>query len=297
MAKKLAKKPGRKPKSTKQNINDAPKKRGRKPTPAEPYDGPSLGLGKDTVKEIPLNSLHIEDETFQIRLTSTPDKSLLDSIRTHGIQIPLIVRHYPENNDEYQLVCGFRRANAAKSLEFKKIPAIVRVLTDEAAKIMAYTENEYRKTLRDLDRARAIESLRKSGKKTKQISALLRMSNKHVQRLEKMLDYDDLLKNALDEAETTITSTHALILWQAKKKYDGGFDLSEWIAIAKEQGSVENLEKELRKRFRAHPQRGKLIHKAGNKIRFDFEEIMSAPGEQKEAAARELEEMIAKLRG
>jgi ParB/RepB/Spo0J family partition protein len=297
MAKKKAESTRTKRQATKAARNEATdpsRKRGRQPKPPMPYDGPNLTLGGDKVKDLTLKSIQIDDETFQIRFSSVPDKALLDSIRTLGIQIPLIVRPHPEKDGKYQLICGFRRANAANMLKLKSVPVVVRELNDEDAQIVAYAENEYRKTLRDLDRARAMAKLRESGKTTAEIAQLFRLRDRQVQRLEGLLGYPEELKSALEDESSGITTTHALILMLAKRKHGGKFHLNEWLQVAKETNSVEELKKEINKKFSGGRGKVTLIRRHDGKVSFSFN-FNAADVEQKEAAVKELRALLAEL--
>ncbi len=71
------------------------------------------------------------------------DRTLLggmsDSIRANGLLQPIIVT--PIGGGELRLVLGSHRLEAAKQLGWKKIPAIVRNVTDEQSLVMSLAEN------------------------------------------------------------------------------------------------------------------------------------------------------------
>src|SRR3989344_351684 len=54
-------------------------------------------------------------------------EDLVNSIKKHGILQPLIVS---ENNGQYQLIAGERRLRAAKILEIKTAPCLIRSVKD-----------------------------------------------------------------------------------------------------------------------------------------------------------------------
>ena len=275
-----------------------PKKRGRPVTFRPAYEGPSLALSSDNVQNIPLAAVNREDETYQIRFSSIADPSMVDSIRSIGIQVPLIVRPHPDRQGEFQLVCGFRRANAAGEVGLDVVPVLVRDLSDEAAQVVAYTENEIRKTLRDMDRARAMDKFRRLGKTTAEIACLFRLSDRQVQRIEGLLNYPDELKAALSTETSGLTTTSALILSQAKRKFGAAFHLSEWIPRAAAINNFRELKKAIAEQFRQRRQRTRLILKNKSKgtILFNLREIKSASLEQKESACKELEALIEELK-
>lgn len=77
---------------------------------------------------------------------------LVDSIRANGIVQPIVVR---QNGKIYQLIAGERRWRASKIAGFKKIPALVRDVTDEQMLELALVENIHRSDLNPIERAKA----------------------------------------------------------------------------------------------------------------------------------------------
>jgi ParB family chromosome partitioning protein len=77
---------------------------------------------------------------------------LVDSIRANGIVQPIVVRKY---EDRYQLIAGERRWRASKAAGLKKIPALVRQVTEEQMLELALVENIHRSDLNPIERAKA----------------------------------------------------------------------------------------------------------------------------------------------
>lgn len=69
-------------------------------------------------------------------------KDLIDSISRYGILTPLVVRPLPEG--VYEIISGHRRKHAAQQLGFRKLPVIIRVLTDEDAVVSMVDSNMHR---------------------------------------------------------------------------------------------------------------------------------------------------------
>ena len=81
-----------------------------------------------------------------------PDKEFIASVKENGILQPILVRPYYDENAKgnsaaYQVVCGSRRLQAAVAAGFERIPAIVRVLTDEQAREATLIENIQRQDM------------------------------------------------------------------------------------------------------------------------------------------------------
>jgi len=79
------------------------------------------------------------------------------SIKEKGVIQPIIVRKIAEDN--YEIVAGGRRFQAAKSLGLKELPTIIRELDDKDTFIFAITENLQRKDLNPIEEAEAFKRL------------------------------------------------------------------------------------------------------------------------------------------
>ena len=83
---------------------------------------------------------------------------LVDSVREKGILEPVLVRPI---GGRYELVVGSRRFEAAKIAGLKKVPAIVRPMTDEEAIIVSLLENIQRRDIEPEEEYDAIVALRR----------------------------------------------------------------------------------------------------------------------------------------
>ena len=70
---------------------------------------------------------------------------LVDSIKANGVLTPVIVR--PDDEGTYEMISGHRRLHAAKRAGLKKIPAIVKQVTDDEATIMMVDANVQREEI------------------------------------------------------------------------------------------------------------------------------------------------------
>lgn len=85
-------------------------------------------------------------------------QQLTESVREYGILEPLIVR--PLSDDRtYELVAGERRLRAAKEIGLKKVPAIVRDMTEKEAFELALLENLQRDDLNAIDETEGLLDL------------------------------------------------------------------------------------------------------------------------------------------
>ncbi|MEI7616102.1 MAG: ParB/RepB/Spo0J family partition protein [Actinomycetota bacterium] len=95
----------------------------------------------------------------QARKTFNEDTitGLAASIKEHGVLSPIIVRPMGE---KYEIIAGERRYRAAILNKLKEIPAIIKKVTDEDAKIISLIENIQREDLNSVDRAAALKELK-----------------------------------------------------------------------------------------------------------------------------------------
>lgn len=83
-------------------------------------------------------------------------EQLAQSIRANGVVQPILVRPHGKT---YQIVAGERRWRAAQKAELKKIPAIVREISDDKLLEVALIENIQRQELNPVEESRAYQKL------------------------------------------------------------------------------------------------------------------------------------------
>lgn len=83
-------------------------------------------------------------------------EGLADSIRTHGIVQPLLVRRQGER---YELIAGERRWRAARLAGLSKVPVVVREVADHDLLEIALIENIQRENLNPIEEAQAYKRL------------------------------------------------------------------------------------------------------------------------------------------
>jgi ParB/RepB/Spo0J family partition protein len=93
---------------------------------------------------------HFSEETIN---------ELGQSLKTVGFIEPCIVRHTPDSEKPYRLVCGERRCRAAEKVGITEIPCLVRELTDDQVFDIQITENLQRENPTPLDEADGYQNL------------------------------------------------------------------------------------------------------------------------------------------
>lgn len=113
--------------------------------------------------DLPLDRLFL-DFDFNCRGFTHADDvlDLITSMRVRGLQSPIDVR--PWHDGRYQVVSGYRRSVAAKTLGWDTIPGFIHIhLDDSAALAWNLEENVQRKDLNILQEARALGRICSAG--------------------------------------------------------------------------------------------------------------------------------------
>jgi ParB family chromosome partitioning protein len=79
---------------------------------------------------------------------------LADSIRTHGILQPLVVRRA---GDRFELIAGERRLRAAQAADWRQVPVQIRDVDDRQMAELAIVENVQRKDLNAIEKAESFQ--------------------------------------------------------------------------------------------------------------------------------------------
>lgn len=113
----------------------------------------------DEEEIVHINIEEVVPNQYQPRTVFDEEKinELAQTLRTHGMIQPIVVRKLAEK--QYELIAGERRLRAAKQLEWKTIPAIIRTLTDTETASIALIENIQREQLTVIEEAHAYKKL------------------------------------------------------------------------------------------------------------------------------------------
>lgn len=103
---------------------------------------------KDKIQELNINKLTVSP--FNSRKSSFELMDLMNSIESVGLLQPIVAR--PIKN-KFEVVAGQRRFEACKKLKWKKIPSVIKKLSDLEAMEVSLIENIQQDTLDPIDRA------------------------------------------------------------------------------------------------------------------------------------------------
>jgi len=121
------------------------------------FDSSILVSEDERVQKLPIEQIVPRADQPRQNFDDTALQELADSIRTHGILMPLVVT--AREGGTYQIIAGERRWRAAKIAELKTLPAIVRTVKELEQLEIALIENVQRVDLAPAEQAVSIERL------------------------------------------------------------------------------------------------------------------------------------------
>ena len=120
-------------------------------------DGDNVSSKIEPTNVMPLSQL--TPGKFQPRKNFNQDslKELAESIKAQGIIQPILVRM--TSNNQYEIIAGERRWQAAKIAKLDEVPVVIKDISDSTALAMALIENIQREDLNVIEEARGIKRL------------------------------------------------------------------------------------------------------------------------------------------
>ncbi len=197
-----------------------------------------LGKGLDSIipakssssKEKKIEEKHIEGQVVNLKTTEivrNPNQprrnfdedsllELADSIKQHGMINPLIVTPRDGN---YMIVGGERRWRAAKKIDLKEVPAIIKDLTDEEIAELAIIDNLQREDINSIDEAFAFKQLIDAYSYTQdQLAAIVSKSRVYVTNSLRLLKLCKKVQEMV--VQELITAGHARALISIESESD-----------------------------------------------------------------------------
>ncbi|NLY44299.1 MAG: ParB/RepB/Spo0J family partition protein [Clostridiaceae bacterium] len=199
---------------------------------------PELDNEKEgVIREVRISEIEPNQSQPRKRFDEEKIESLAESIRTHGIIQPIIVKRL--ETGFYQIIAGERRWRAAKIAGLKMIPVVVKDYDKRELIEVALIENLQREDLNPIEEAEAYYNLMQDYQLTQEeISARVGKSRSAIANALRLLNLPDSIKQMLIEEK--ITNGHARALLSIEEN-----DLQEEIAnkIIDEGLSVRQTEK------------------------------------------------------
>ncbi len=203
---------------------------------------PSVSEG-EKLKEISVDNVF--PNPFQPRQKWNDDalEELVASIKRYGVLQPIIVR---KTDRGYEVVAGERRLKAAKKAGLKKIPAIVKELSDRDLMEYALVENLQREDLNPIEAAQAIKNLiEKFGLTQEEVADRIGKKRSTVANMLRLLKLPKQVQDILAEGRITMGHARAIL---SLSDPDEQIRLAE--RIVNQSLSVRDVEREVSKRVR-----------------------------------------------
>ena len=213
-------------------------------------------------QEIELGRIHaFPNHPFKV-LDDDKMETLVDSIRENGILNPVIVR--PDQTGNYEMISGHRRLHAAGIVGLKKIPAIVKEMSDDEAIIKMVDANIQREEILPSERAWSLkmkmDAMRRQGSRTDltcgtecqklssdEVGEAFGLKGRQVRKyvrltelISELMDYVDMKKIPISMAVDISYFDEQVQKWVYEYIKDNGFLKPVQIAALKEQPNLSN---------------------------------------------------------
>ena len=206
----------------------------------------AVRAGTDASIEIDIDLIEPNPEQPRTRFAEENLDELAASIKANGVVQPIVLRR---KGDRYQIVAGERRWRASQRAELRRIPAVVREVSDEKMLELALVENIQRQELNPIEEAGAFKRLIESlGLTQEEVAARVGKSRNIIATSMRLLKLPGEVQRELEEGRLSAGHGRALLMSDdpvvqrtvAQEIIDGGL-------------SVREAEKAV-KRVRRHPQ-------------------------------------------
>lgn len=201
---------------------------------------------------ISINKIKSDEEQPRKSFDSEKIAELAESIKTHGIIQPLILRKYMD--DQYIIVAGERRWRAAKMAGLKEVPVVIMELTDRDILEVSLIENIQRQDLNPIEEAIAYRKLLNDFNITQEeLSKRIGKSRVAIANTIRLTNLDDRVQQYIIESIITEGHGRAILAISDKQKQ---YELAQ--QVIDEKLSVRELEK-LIKRFTEEEGKERII--------------------------------------
>ncbi|MGP4076363.1 nucleoid occlusion protein [Halobacillus sp. K22] len=232
---------------------------GDKAEPESEDNNSEEGYSPDEVMQVPVD--RVQPNRYQPRAIFNNEKisELAQTIHTHGMIQPIVLRRIDEEN--YELIAGERRWRAVQTLGWETIPAIIRDMNDSQTASVALIENLQREELTVIEEATAYAKLIELHELTQEaLAQRLGKSQSTIANKMRLLKLPESVQQAIMDKK--ITERHARALIGVKDP-----ELQETILteILEKQLNVKQTEERIAKLSDPKPKKKKPTLKGVNK--------------------------------
>ena len=142
-------------------------------------------------------------------------EELAQSIKTHGVVQPIVVRLEPGNTGRYEIIAGERRWRASQRAGLTELPVIIRQVDDREALEIAIVENVQRSDLNPVEEALGYQQLVDEHNYTQaDLGTIIGKSRSHVANSLRLLKLPDSVRALL--LSGSLSAGHARTLVTAE---------------------------------------------------------------------------------
>ena len=146
-------------------------------------------VGEAGVKLIPIEMITPNPNQPRRHFSDAELNELADSIKTHGVLQPILVRPAPHQAGRYEIVAGERRWRAAQRAAVHALPAVVRELDEVEVLEIGIIENVQRADLNPLEEAQGYQTLiNQFGRTQQDIADVVGKSRPYIANLLRLLN-------------------------------------------------------------------------------------------------------------
>lgn len=158
---------------------------------------------------IPVDDIKPNPYQPRTEFDETKLKELSESIKTHGVFTPILVKKSVRG---YELIAGERRLRASKMAELKEIPAIIVDFNDQQMMEVAYLENIQREDLNAIEEAKALASMSDKLHLTQEeLAKRIGKSREYVANMMRLLKLPEKIQNHVIKGELSMGHVRSLL--------------------------------------------------------------------------------------
>ncbi len=206
--------------------------------------------GEPASSEIDIDLIEPNPDQPRTRFTEANLEELAQSIRANGVVQPIVVRKF---GARYQIVAGERRWRASQRAELRRIPAVVKDVSDEKLLELALIENIQRQELNPIEEAKAYRKLiDRIGLTQEQVAEQVGKERSVVTTSLRLLRLPGEIQKAVEEGKLSAGHGRALMMIEdpialravANQAIDSGWSVRETERAAKRVKSGTKAEPE-----------------------------------------------------
>lgn len=163
--------------------------------------------------EVPVDQ--VRPNPYQPRVEFEPEamRDLVESVRTHGVLQPILVRRLEQGG--FELIAGERRLRASREAGLRTVPAIIRECGPADMLEIALIENLQREDINPMEAARAYQRLmREFGLTQEEVARRVGKARPTIANTLRLLTLPEAIQESIAAGE--ITEAHARRLLQAE---------------------------------------------------------------------------------